>query len=63
MKKELKEYVRELLREGWSYEQGRKHIKLRTPEGQLFTYSATPSCPYAIQKLKSDIKRYRKKEK
>jgi hypothetical protein len=59
--KDLFQYIKELQRQGWTAEATRKHIHLRAPWGQLFTCSSTPRCPFAVNHLKADIKRYSSK--
>lgn len=54
-------FLRELSSLGWSIEQTAKKWKIRSPEGQLFTSSITPSCPHSHKQLQRDIRRYRKK--
>lgn len=58
-RKNIKQYIKELERDGWTVEVN-GHIKVRSPEGQLFTCSSSPKGPYAVEQLKRDIRRYRR---
>ena len=55
--KDLKKFVNRLLANRWRAEFG-KHLKLRSPDGQLFTCSLSPSCPHAHKNLARDIRKY-----
>ena len=60
--KELKKLVKELLRDGWSLESGKKHTKIRSPHGHLVTLSSSPGCPYAAINARKDVERIKKME-
>lgn len=53
--KELKQLIREKVREGWSWKVG-KHGKLIHPSGHVVGVSLSPSCPFFLEHVKADIK-------
>lgn len=59
--KDLNKYIKELVREGWTVEHS-KHLKLRSPNGRIVSCSYSPSCPFVLQKVKSDVKRLKRRE-
>lgn len=63
IRKDLEQYLRELSREGWMVESGKKAYKLRPPNngGGLVSCSKTPSCPFSLHKVKNDVKRLMKR--
>jgi len=59
-KKEIKEVLRELQREGCTISRtGTNHWKIVLPDGKQFTCSSSPSCPHAHKNLLKDIQRYK----
>lgn len=48
--------IKEKIDQDWRIEQG-KHIKLYNPYGGFITISRTPSCPFAFNNIKADVKR------
>lgn len=58
MNKDLKHYLKELVRAGFIVERGKKHCKVKHPKGKVFTCSASPSVQHAHRELSRDIRRY-----
>ncbi len=56
----LKELFKELQAQNWQIEYTKKHVHVRSPEGQLFTCSNSPRCPFAADNLRRDIRKYRR---
>lgn len=54
--KELAEFVRCLVRSGWSYHRGGRHGKLTSPTGRHLTVPCSPSDRRALQNFKRDIR-------
>ena len=61
--KEMKETLRALQQRGFFVEVGRKHYKVRSPSGRLYTCSISPSCPHAHKNLMRDIEKYERNKK
>lgn len=49
--------VRALLRDGWVIVPGKKHLKLRSPKGNLLVVGRTQSCHRALRNALSILKR------
>jgi hypothetical protein len=62
MNDRLRTILRRLQREGCLVEKTKKHIKVRLPDGRMFTCSSTPSCPYAGDNLLRDIRKFTKEK-
>ena len=61
--KDIREYRRELRRQGWREEfTGKAHIKMIHPDGWYVTMSLSPSCPFALKKIKAVVKRRTREE-
>jgi hypothetical protein len=58
--KDLNKYIKSLEKEGWVVEHS-KHLKLRCPTGGVVSCSYSPSCPFVVDKVKSDVKRLQRK--
>ena len=59
-RKELKKFIRELEREGWTVVQGIKHFKAHHPKGGFIVMSGTPSDGNAIKNMRRDAERLRR---
>lgn len=57
MNKDIRKYFKQLQSQGWTIEQGRKSLKLRSPNGKLVTASLTPSCQFVLKYIQADVKR------
>jgi len=57
MNKDLKDFLDEIIAQGWTIEKGRKHMKARKPGCQLVALSLTPSSDRAIKNMRADIRR------
>lgn len=57
--RELNDLLERLASEGWTISKGRKHLRLRSPEGGLVFCSFTPSDWRAIKKIEADCRRMR----
>lgn len=55
--REIADKAKELLREGWTLLRGRKHTRIRAPNGCAVTIPGTPSGGRAVQNFLSDVKR------
>ncbi|TOI62181.1 hypothetical protein CGI55_16525 [Vibrio parahaemolyticus] len=55
--KDIQKLVLMLVRNDWTYMPGRKHGKLRSPEGQKITVPSPPSDRRAYKNFLKDIKR------
>ena len=51
-------YLRELQQNGFTIIKTKRHIKIYSPKGKMFTASSSPSCPNAHKQLARDIRRY-----
>lgn len=60
--KDIRALINELVSEGWQYLGQTKHHKMRSPKGFLLSFSVSPSCEFVIKKIKSDIRRIKKRE-
>lgn len=59
--KELNVLIRQLVREGWSYSQGRKHGKLSPPVGDdRITVPGSPSDWRAVMNFRRDVREARR---
>lgn len=60
--REVTKLIREIEREGWQVERGRKlHYKCRHPKGGgMVVISSSPSCGRAIANARKDIERVNK---
>lgn len=57
---DVKRLLKDLVRRGWTVEQGRKHYKCYHPAGGFITVSLTPSCHHALRNIEGDINRLEK---
>lgn len=56
--KDVQAFVRELEKDGWDVTVNRGHYRARHPKtNRLLTFSSSPSCPYAVENAKRDIRR------
>lgn len=56
--KHIHQYVKKLVKEGWTFNRRAKHSELRSKDGeQIIFLSVSPSDERAIMKLKSNLKR------
>lgn len=61
-RKQMKKMVKELVQEGWFFEQGKKHGRIYTPDRSYFlVISMTPSDTYAAAQFSRDVKRVKAK--
>ena len=58
--REMKELRRELVREGWRVEQGRKHYKAYHPKGGFVSLSVSSSDYYAVKNARGDVARLKR---
>jgi predicted RNA binding protein YcfA (HicA-like mRNA interferase family) len=49
--------LKQAMQEGWTREEGRKHIKMRHPSGALVVVSRTASDRRAMLNIKADLRR------
>lgn len=56
--KKIKKIVREAIRQGWTIQSTKNHIKLRTPENYLVVMPATPSDWRSVQNSLAVMKRH-----
>lgn len=56
--KDMDHFIRKLLREGWSYERGRKHGRLVAPDGKSFvTIAGSPSDYRSFENFRRDVRK------
>jgi hypothetical protein len=60
--KRIHQLVVGLVREGWTYRRGKTHPRVTSPSGAFVTFSWTPSCHFAVDKILSDVKRIKSGE-
>lgn len=53
--RDFRPFFKELMLKGWTISKGKKHLKLRSPKGMLVSCSSTPSCPFTLKKIISDV--------
>ena len=46
--KDINDLIEELIDEGWSYVGQNRHIKVKSPGGNVMIISSSPNCPYAV---------------
>lgn len=63
MRKDFKQFFRELIEQGYEVCRASKHIKIVSPIGEIFYTSSTPSDYRALKNLKNDIKKGRPRNK
>lgn len=59
--KDVNKLIKEMCEKGWTATRG-KHVKLRSPHGNMVVISLSPSCCYALKNIQGDIRRIEKKE-
>jgi hypothetical protein len=57
MTKDLKRLLNPYLKSGWTLEHGRKHMKMKAPNGRLVVISNTASCPFYLKHVEADLRR------
>jgi len=57
MAKDVRKIIRQAEKQGCTIWKGRKHYKVRCPEGSQFSISSTPSTPWAILKIRQDFEK------
>jgi hypothetical protein len=55
--KDLNALLWRLVRRGWTLERGRKHLKLRAPNGRLLVAPSTPSDWRSLRNLEHQARR------
>ncbi|WP_152965106.1 MULTISPECIES: hypothetical protein [Comamonas] len=56
--KELNQLIRQLVRQGWSYRQGRKHGRLTHPDGwPTMTVAKSPSDSRSVENFRHDLRK------
>lgn len=60
MNKEMKEFYRELERQGWRLEQGKKAMKAYHPKGGMVSMSLTPRVSMAHKAAARDVQKIKK---
>lgn len=60
--KDMREEIDKLKREGWTVENGGKHLKVKTPDGRFqFSVSTSPSRVHAVNDMRKQILHTRRK--
>ncbi len=60
-KKDINRFIDEVIAAGWGYNEGKHSRKLTHPKGDVVFINKTPSCPFALNNIKADINRVRRK--
>lgn len=60
MQREVKQFLKPYIKEGWIASENGKHYKLTAPTGKVVTISATPSCPYYLKHALKDIEKIKR---
>ena len=56
--KDIDQFIRQLLREGWNYRRGRKHGRLVAPGGKYFvTIAGSPSDRRSFDNFQRDVRK------
>lgn len=55
--KDINKFVKSLLKSGAQIERGKKHRKLRLPNGRFVVIPCSPSCKRAFQNFRHDVSR------
>ena len=58
--KDIKRLLKDLARQGWTWHQGRKHIKAYHPKGGFIVMAVSPSCPFAYKNILTEIRKLEK---
>lgn len=57
-KKDLNQLIRQLVRQGWRYRQGRKHGRLTHPDGwPTMTVAKSPSDSRSVENFRHDLRK------
>lgn len=55
--KHIATYIRQLIRDGWNYQRGRRHGRLVSPNGRTVILPCTPSDIRTYQNLRQQVRR------